>query len=274
MQQILNFVFKNSMLLLFLLLLGISLSLTIQAHSFHRSRTVSSANAVTGYVYEQINNVEEYLSLKQQNENLAEENARLKKLLFNTQDTVGAEPVEIPDAIGNFNVIQSKVIANSYNVHENYLTINSGTKDGVKPDMGVVSNLGVVGIVENVSPGYATVISVLNLKFKLAAKIKKNNHYGFLVWNGENAGYAQLIDVPRLAAVKKGDTIVTGGRSDIFPENIPIGKIDKVYMDNETNYYTLNVRLFNDMTSLGHVYIIENKDRDEIIELEAVTNDE
>jgi len=271
MQQIFNFIFKNSILLLFLLLLGISLSLTIQSHSYHRSRAVSSANAISGYVYEQVNNVEEYLSLKEQNEALAGENARLKKMLFNTQDTANLPPVQLPDVIGNYAVIQSKVIRNSYGVQENYFTINTGHNKGVKPDMGVVSSLGVVGIIENTSGNYATVISILNRKFKLDAKIKKNNHFGTLTWNGKNTGFAQLIDVPRLATVRKGDTIVTGAESRIFPENIPIGTIEKVYIDKKTNYYTLDVRLFNDMTSLGHVYIIENKDRDEIIKLEEQT---
>ena len=271
MQQIFNFIFKNSILLLFLLLLGISLTLTIQSHSYHRSRAVSSANAISGYVYEQVNNVEEYLSLKEQNEALAGENARLKKLLFNTQDTANMPPVKLPDVMGNFGVIQAKVIRNSYGDHENYFTINRGHNKGIKPDMGVVSSLGVVGFVENVSANYATVISILNKKFELNAKIKKNDHFGTLTWNGKNTGFAQLIDVPRLATVRKGDTIVTGAESRIFPENIPIGTIDKVYVDKKTNYYTLEVRLFNDMTSLGHVYIIENKDRDEIIKLEETT---
>jgi rod shape-determining protein MreC len=226
---------------------------------------------MSGYVYEQVNNVEEYLSLKEQNEALAGENARLKKMLFNTQDTANTPPVKLPDVIGSFAVIQSKVIRNSYSVHENYFTINSGSNKGIKPDMGVVSSLGVVGIVENTSANYATVISVLNTKFELNAKIKKNDHFGTLRWNGKNTGFAQLIDVPRLATVHKGDTIVTGAESRIFPENIPIGTIEKVYVDKKTNYYTLEVRLFNDMTSLGHVYIIENKDRDEIIKLEEET---
>jgi rod shape-determining protein MreC len=159
-------------------------------------------------------------------------------------------------------------------VRENYFTINSGIKDGVKADMGVVSSLGVVGIVENTSNGYSTVFSILNTKFRLDAKIKKNNHFGTLTWNGKNTGFAQLTDVPRLATVNKGDTIVTGAESRIFPENIPIGTIEKVYVDKKTNYYTLDVRLFNDMTSLGHVYIIANKDRDEIIQLEQKTSGE
>lgn len=271
MQQILNFIFKNSILLLFLLLLGISLSLTIQSHSYHRSRTISSANAVSGYVYQKVNDVEEYLSLKEQNEALARENARLKKLLFNTQDTANTPPVKVPDALGQFSVIQTKVIRNSYSVHENYLTINSGRRDGIKPGMGVVSSLGIVGEVDNISNGYATVISVLNTKFRLDAKIKKNDHFGTLTWNGKSTGFAQLIDVPRLASVKKGDTIVTGAESTIFPENIPIGTIEKVYVDKKTNNFTLDVRLFNDMTNLGYVYVIENKDRDEIKQLEQKT---
>ncbi|GGB70527.1 rod shape-determining protein MreC [Flavobacterium suaedae] len=271
MQQILNFIFKNSILLLFLLLLGISLSLTIQSHSYHKSKFINSANAVSGYTYQNISDAEDYFSLKKQNEKLATENARLKELLYNKKDTLLKPNINFPDTGGNFDVIQSKVISNSYNVHENYLTINTGNKKGVNPDMGVVSNRGVVGIVDNTSANYATVISMLNLKFKLSAKVKGSNHYGFLVWDGKNAGYMQLIDIPRLAKLKTGDTIVTGGRSVIFPENIPVGKIDKIFIDDQTNYYTLNVRLFNDMTSLSHVYIIANKDKEEITELEKTT---
>lgn len=275
MQQIFNFLFKNSILLLFLLLLGISLSLVIQSHSYQRSRFVTSANSVTGYVYEQINSVEQYLSLKDENEKLATENAQLKRLLYNTPDStaITATGTNTPLA-ADYKVFKSRVISNSYNRQENYITINSGSADGIKPDMGVISSLGVVGIVEKTSGRYSTVISILNAKFRLDAKIKKNNHFGTLTWNGKNAGFAQLTDVPRLATVNKGDTIVTGNESTIFPENIPIGTIEKVYVDKRTNYYTIDVRLFNDMTSLGYVYVIENKNREEIIKLEEETQAE
>lgn len=268
MQQIVNFLFKNSITLLFLLLLGISLSFTIQSHSYHRSRAITSANAVTGYVYEQINNVEQYFSLKDENQKLALENAQLKNMLFNKKDTV---LTTIPANLGIYKVIQSKVISNSYNRQENYITINNGANSGIKEDMGVVSSQGVVGYIEKTSAGYSTVITVLNRKFRLGAKIKKNNHFGTLTWNGKSTGFAQLTDVPRLATVVKGDTIVTGSESTIFPENIAIGTIEKVYIDKKTNYFTLEVRLFNDMTSLGNVYIIENKDRTEIEQLQQAT---
>ena len=271
MQQIFNFIFKNSTKLLFLLLLGISLTLTVQSHSYHRSKVISSANFLTGGVYEQVNSVSEYLRLKDQNEELAKENARLKGLLFNVSDSIAVKMYDSIKGVRKTDLIVSKVIHNSYNVFENYLTLNSGAIDGVRPDMGVVNSSGIIGIVDKVSKNYATVISILNTKSQINAKIKKSNHFGSLIWNGKSTGFVQLIDVPRLASVRKGDTIVTGGQSVIFPENIGIGTIDKIYIDNQTNYYTINVKLFNDMTNLGHVYIIKSKDREEIINLETAT---
>ena len=274
MQQIFNFIFKNSNRILFLLLLGISLTLTIQSHSFHRSKIISSANFLSGGVYEKVNNINEYLSLKTQNDALALENAKLKSLLFNKKDTTVIKKLDSLKGVKPSDIVVSKVIHNSYNSHENYLTLNSGELQGVKPDMGVINDLGIVGIVDNTSPRYSTVVSILNTKSQINAKIKKSNHFGSLIWNGKSTGFVQLIDVPRLASVRKGDTIVTGGQSVIFPENINIGTIDKIYIDNQTNYYTLNVKLFNDMTNLGHVYIIKSKNRDELINLEKKEKDE
>ncbi|MFM2265425.1 MAG: Cell shape-determining protein MreC [Bacteroidota bacterium] len=268
MQQIVSFVFKNSYRLLFLLLLFLSLVLTIQFHSFHRSKIISSANFFTGGIYERIHSVSEYLQLKTQNDQLALENARLKMLLFNLKDSTLVPNLDSIKGVKKVNIIVSKVIHNAYNTHENYLTINSGSAQGVQTDMGVINNAGIIGIVDKTSENYATIVSILNVKSQINAKIKKTNHFGSLVWNGKSTGFVQLIDVPRLASVRKGDTIVTGGQSVIFPENIGIGTIDKIYIDNQTNYYTLNVKLFNDMTNLGPVYIIKSKDRDEIINLE------
>lgn len=268
MQQIFNFIFKNSNRLLFLLLLCISLFLTIQSHSYHKSRMISSANFVTGGVYEKMNNVSEYLNLRTQNEALALENARLKSILFKIKDTTEIKKIESLKGVAPDDIVVSKVIHNVYNTQENYLTLNTGSLEGIEPDMGVINNLGIVGIIDKTSKNYATVLSILNEKSLINAKIKKSNHFGSLKWNGKSTGFVQLIDVPRLASVRKGDTIVTGGQSVIFPENINIGTIDKIYIDNVTNYYTLNIKLFNDMTNLGHVYIIKSKNRTELNNLE------
>ena len=229
---------------------------------------ISSANFVTGGVYEKMNNVSEYLNLRTQNEALALENARLKSILFNTKDTTEIKKIESLKGVAPDDIVVSKVIHNVYNTQENYLTLNTGSLQGIEPDMGVINNLGIVGIIDKTSKNYATVLSILNEKSLINAKIKKSNHFGSLKWNGKSTGFVQLIDVPRLASVRKGDTIVTGGQSVIFPENINIGTIDKIYIDNVTNYYTLNIKLFNDMTNLGHVYIIKSKNRAELNNLE------
>ncbi len=268
MQQIFNFIYKNSNRLLFLLLLGISLSLSIQSHSYHRSRIISSANFISGGVYERIDYVRAYFNLRTQNDALAQENAALRNLLLNAKDTTNIPKLDSLKGVKQTDIIVSRVIHNTFNTHENYLTVNSGSFQGVKPDMGVINSLGIVGIIDNTSSNYSTVLSILNIKSQINAKLKKSNHFGSLTWDGKNTGFAQLTDVPRLASIRKGDTIVTGGQSVIFPENINIGTIDRIYINNQNNYYTLDIKLFNDMTNLGHVYIIKNKNRNEILNLE------
>jgi rod shape-determining protein MreC len=274
MQQIVNFFIKNSYKLLFLLLLGTSIFFTIQNNSYHKSRAISSANYISGYAYEKIDEANKYFDLKEVNQELVEENSTLKQLLYNKKDTTLTTPIDLPDYLIQFKVLQAKVIKNSFDVYDNYLTLNAGMKDGIKEDMGVINSKGVVGIIDKTTNDYATVLSILNTKSKLNAKIKNTNHFGTLIWDAKNTGYVQLVDVPRLANLKKGDTIVTGGQSVIFPENIPIGKIYKAYIDKNTNYYTISIRLFNDMTNVGFVYIIDNTKKAELIELQNSYNEQ
>jgi len=274
MQQIINFFIKNSHRLLFLLLLSTSIYFTIQTNSYHKSRTISSANVLTGFVYEKIDNVNKYFDLKVTNQELVEENRYLKQLLYNNKDTTIPTPIDLPKELLHYKIIQARVIKNSFDVYDNYLTLNSGNKKGIKEDMGVINSKGVVGIIDKTTNNYATVLSILNTKSQLNAKIKNTNHFGTLTWDAKNAGYVQLVDVPRLANLKMGDTIVTGGESVIFPENIPIGKIEKAYKDKNTNYYTISVRLFNDMTNVGFVYVIDNTKKEELIELQNSYNEQ
>ncbi|WP_410879805.1 rod shape-determining protein MreC [Myroides sp. DW712] len=277
MQQIINFFIKNSTKLLFLLLLVISFALVLRTHTFHKSSFISSANGVTGYVYENVNNLKEYMRLKTENDALVLENALLKKQVFTAALVHDTIPIELPllstqDDI--YNVIVAKVIKNEFNTKENYLTIKGGEREGITKDLGVINSNGVVGIIQKSSTKYSTVQSILNAKSKINAKIKGSNHFGTLQWDGKSTGYVQLNDIPRLAELFQGDTIVTGGISDIFPENIPIGTIEKAYTTESSNYFTIEVKLFNDMTNLGYVYVIKNNDKEEINELEEATRNE
>jgi rod shape-determining protein MreC len=172
----------------------------------------------------------------------------------------------------DYTVVKGRVISNNYTSLRNYITINKGYKDSIKQDMGVITSLGILGIIENTSANYATVQSILNEKSNINAKIKNSNHFGSLIWNGEDYNTVQLADIPRLVQLSMGDTIVTGAMSSIFPENIPIGTISKFDLDRSKSFYSIDVKLFNDMTNINRVYIIEDLNREEVLKLQEETN--
>ena len=153
------------------------------------------------------------------------------------------------------------------------LLINWGHRDSIKQDLGVITSKGILGIVDEVSHKYATVISILNSNSKISAQLKKTNHFGTLTWNANSPEFIQLTDIPKIAPVNKGDTIVTSGRSSIFPKNIHIGIVNDFKLDVAENFYEITVKLFNDMTSVEHVYFIENLDALEIDNLLNNTNE-
>lgn len=266
MQQIINFLLRNKTFLLYLLLLFISLFLTVQSHSYHKSKFVHSANFLSGGLYESFHNISEYFDLKHENEILAEENTRLRNSLFNLEN----KTEEIDSTIGSkhYRFTPAQVIKNSYSSTNNYLLVNKGKKDSIQQDFGVVSPTGLVGIVDKTALNHARVISILNTNSRINAQLKTTNHYGTLRWNGVSPEFVQLVDVPRTAPVHEGDTIITGGRSIIFPKGIAIGRVVSYKLDPTEDFYEIKVKLFNDMTNIGHVYIIENLDAAEILELE------
>ncbi len=263
MQQIINFIIRNKTFLLFLLLFTISLFLTFQSHSYHKSKFINSANFLTGGIYESVNNVSGYFDLKKENELLLRENNRLKAILYNANtDTLISKYQGVLENQYGFKA--AKVYKNSYSNTNNYLTINKGTRDSIQQDMGVITSNGIVGIIDNTSRKYARVMSVLNSTIGINAQLKKSNQFGTLSWNGDSPYIVQLKDVPRQANVVVGDTIITGGLSTIFPKGILIGTVAAFEVDETENYFEIDVALFNDMTNIGHVYIIENIDAQEI----------
>lgn len=275
MQQIINFLIRNKNNLLFLLLLGFSLFLTIQAHSYQKSRILSSANFLSGGIYSWTSEINEYFNLKAYNKRLLEENEKLRSMLAVVKDTAEIQdPADSLSFDGGFIFKAAEVINNNYSNRNNYLTLERGAEAGLRPDMGVVTSEGIVGIIEEVSEDYSTAISILNSNSKINAQLKKTNHFGTLIWNGQDPNVVQLIDVPAIAPVEVGDTIITGGRSLIFPKGIPIGEVIDFETDPTDSYYTIHIELFNDMTNIGYVYVIENPEREEIEALQNKTKDE
>jgi rod shape-determining protein MreC len=265
MQQLVQYIIKNFTSLLFILLSIVCFSFIFSNNPFQRSKFLSASNSLTGAYYGKIDKYSSYFTLQSEIDELKRENLILKKELF--KNTNNSNFSEITSYKG-YEIIQGRVIKNSYNTFENYLTLNIGYNKKVKPEMGVMNSLGIVGVVEFTTRNYASVISILNRKSIVNAKLKNSEHFGWITWNGKSTGFVQLIDMPRLATVKQGDTIVTGSQGIYFPENQNIGIVHKIYTDGETNFFTIDVKLFNDMTNLKNVFVIKNKDKKEIEILE------
>ena len=268
MRTLLRFIQKYSNLLLFLLLEIIAVVLIVQGSSFQRSKLIALNRQTTGYIYSKVDGAREYFSLKEVNQQLSEENLKLRNTLDILSSRLDSATV-ISDLKGEhrYFFIQSRIVQNSFFKQYNYLTINKGKKQGVFQDMGVISDQGLVGIVLESSANFATVIPVINRDFRLSAKIKPNNYSGILQWDGNSPRYAVLTEIPFHVELAAGDTILTSGFSSIFPEGIEIGKIKSFSLE-KGNFYDIRIELFTDFQRLYHVNVIRNHRQEEQLNLE------
>lgn len=277
MRKLLDFLLEKKHWFLLILFEVISFTLIYRNNSYQRSVMINSANYASGYVLSVAGYVQSYLNLRTINRNLQEQNGQMEMQLLDLQEQIEvmqADTVTFKGAVSDsarifpFQFVIAEVVNNSISQLSNYITINKGRKDGIQPDMGVVSEQGVVGIVSNVSDHFSVIISLLNPKSKLSCKVLGNNSFGYLTWDGRDAGYAILEELPRHAEFHKGDTIVTSGYSAIFPAGLIVGVVDDFYKERDDNFYALRVKLATSFSSLQHVRVIQNAYRNEQIELE------
>ncbi len=220
---------------------------------------------------EGVNYLKEYIHLKDDNASLAEDNARLRNSLKDALYENDTLHTTIVDSTNHqqYNFITAKVINNSVNRRNNYLTLNKGSMQGIKPEMGVISSDGIVGIVKQVSPHFCTVMSLLHKDARISAKIKRNDFFGSLVWEGGSPFFASLKEIDKTVPVQKGDTIVTTSFSSIFPAGIMIGRITDSRVAAGSNFHDIEVHLSTPFQKLSHVYIINNILKEEQRTLEA-----
>ena len=254
MQQLFNFFIKNKTFVLFLMLFSCSLFLTIQSNEYHRSKFINSSNQITGSIYGTFRSITQYFNLKKENTLLQEENSNLKAMIYSHEilaavDSVFEQKYEIQPAL---------IFKNSFALPNNYLTLNKGENDSIKEDYGVITSKGIVGIIDATSSNYSRVMSILNTNSRVNVKLKKTNYFGILGWDGKSPDIVQLKDIQDLVKIAIGDTIVTSGYSSTFPQNIPVGSILSYELNDTEDLYIIEVKLFNDMKNLEHVYIIEN----------------
>lgn len=268
MRKLLDFLVRKRHWFLFLLLEVVSLTLVYRNNAYQRNVMFSSANVVTSHVASVSGYVASYLNLREINKELLERNGQLEMQLLELQDRMDdllADTVSFAGFVSDstvekfpYDFIVADVVSNSVTHLANYITINKGRKEGVAPDMGVVSVQGVVGIVSTVSDHFAVVIPLLNPKFRLSCKVLGSNYFGSLGWNGRDMRYANLDELPRHVEFQKGDTIVTSGYSAVFPAGIIVGTVNAFEKQHDDNFYSLDVELATDFLSLNRVRVIRN----------------
>ena len=264
----------------FLLLEVISVMLLFQYNSYQGSVWFSSANAITGKVYEWSSELESFFSLTRVNEELTRRNVYLEHQLSQMSEKLASLSKDSthlsdrrPEMLVPYKMIPAKVITNEIDKRNNLITINKGEADGVRKNMGVVSGTGIVGIVYLTSPHYAIVISALNSQSNISCIIQNRGYFGYLHWNGGRCDLAYMDDVPRHARFRKGDNIVTSGFSSIFPEGIMVGKVGHVFNSSDGLSYRVQVHLSTDFGHLRDVYVIADDSMKERLELMRAAQD-
>jgi rod shape-determining protein MreC len=263
----------------FLMLQIVCIVLLTRSSKSHDTFFSTAANEVTGRINRQYSGVTQYFALRETNRLLAEENTQLRNLLKdNFIDTV-AKQITMADSTmrdssgrtRKFSFLPAHVIGNTVTLQYNYLTIERGSLQGVKKGMAVTSPQGIVGVVVEVGPNISRIMSLLHRKSKVSAMLKKDGVAGSLEWDGDDPSYLILTDIPKSSAIKPGDTVLTSTYSANFPPKLPIGTVNKISSDAESNFYTLRIKTAVNFFSIQYVYLIDNVYYQEQMDLEQTT---
>lgn len=278
MKDLLAFVARYFHWFLFLLLEAVSVTMLFHYNSYQGSVWFTSANVVVGKFYELDSSVRSFFSLTRVNEELSLRNFYLERQLSQlrrlygdlTQDTTALMRQEL-ELLNRYKLIPAKVVSNTLDNPDNYITIDKGRADGVEKDMGVACGNGVVGVVYLASDHYAVVIPVLNAtSSRISCAIRGRGYFGYLQWYGGDPTVAYVEDVPRHARFKRGDWVETSGYSSIFPQGVLVGKIEKIFNSSDGLSYRLKLRLSTDFGCLRDVYVINDQN---VIEQQRLLKD-
>lgn len=262
MRNLLDFLARYNYWLLFIVLEAASVTMIVRFNSYQGSVYLTNANAVAGQVYEWRSEIDKFFSLTHVNERLTQRNIQLEYKLNKLEERLAdiENEATVPAAITDnaYSYIEAKVVSNSLNRRDNLITINKGSSDGVRSDMGVVCGNGVVGTVFLTSEHYSIVIPILSSKSNISVAIKHRGYYGYLNWEGGDPTTVYVEDVPRHARFAIGDLIVTSGYSAIFPAGIVVGQVLHVYNSTDGLSYRIKARLATDFGNLRDVCVIND----------------
>lgn len=271
MRSLLNFLARFSNLIIFLVLEGIAFYLLAEGNSYQNGRILNGVRGLSRGINERIENTRDYLDLREINKNLASENIALRNSIGRLVRQNNSDFFSVSDSAYRQQYINTsaEVISNSTNRQKNFFTLNKGAKQGIKIDMAVTTGDGVAGVIVGVSENFSIAMSLVNLDFKVSARLKSNGYFGSLSWDGRDYRYAVLSEIPQHVPVTMGDTIETTGYSAIFPEGIMVGTVSD-FEKSGGDFYKIKVSLTTDFKKLHFVNVIGNLEKTEQLDLEKL----
>ena len=276
MRALFNFLVKHNDWFLFLLIEGISLVLIVRFNNYQGATFFTSAGNVAGSVYSMFMDANRYFHLKTENDGLLAQNVALTRELTELKEQLtelhNKETLQNDSIVRSINsgytFMTANIINNSLNSVNNFITLNKGSDDGVRPEMGVFNSDGIVGVVYLASKNRSIVIPLLNSKSSVSCRVKGSDSFCSLSWDGGDTRYSNLIDLPRYAQFETGDTVVTCGFSSIFPGDLPVGTVERIEDSADGMFYTVRVKLFVDFSRLTSVFLVGNDGYEEQSKLE------
>jgi rod shape-determining protein MreC len=269
MRNLLNFLAKYNNLIIFLILEGIAVYLLSTGNNYHNTRVVKGIRGITRGIEERVSNTRSYFHLRDISQALALENASLKNTIEQMGEKENITLVSVSDTIYNQQYVYSsaRVINNSVNRQKNFFTLSKGKRQGLSVDMAVTSGNSIAGVIVGCSDNYSVAMSVLNLDFKLSARLKSNGYFGSLSWEGRDLNLAILSEIPQHVTFGVGDTVETTGYSAVFPEGLLIGTVSG-FEKSGSDFYRIEVALATDLRKLRFVNVIGNLRKKEQVDLE------
>ena len=260
MQQIINAILKNRNFFIYFLLLIFSLLFLQKKSPYHQSTIRNISLTLSGNLLDFRNSYQSYFQLREVNKQLMRQNQQLQSLLIQGSQTAPNDSTSGPTK-PDIELISARIVQNSIDGVRNFMIVDKGVENNVTTEMGVISDDGIVGVIDQTNQRYASVVSLLHRDLKINAKLKKNNAFGSLYWMGIQPNKMVLSDIPTINPISIGDTVVTGGMSAYFPKELPIGKVSKYTILPSKRYYEIEVILFTNFSALDHVYIVRNFDK-------------
>lgn len=267
-----RFISRFNAFFLLIIYLTISIILLIRNNDFQRASTFNTSNQIVGNIYQNVNTVNKYLNLKLVNDSLANENLMLRQKLKSSYLDDSLITATVTDTIHKvkYEYILAEVVNKSITSRNNYITINRGSKQGIKKGMGVISTNGVVGIVWNVSENFSSIQSILHEDTRITSSIENTPYFGPLIWEGKDPNLVTLTDIPNQLNLKPNARVITSGLGVIFPKGILIGNVVKSGVKGGGSFLDISVKLATNFYALQYVYVIKNNFQTEQQELEAL----